>query len=346
MLNVGVIGFGYSAKTFHLPMIEAVDGMHLAAIASSRPEDVAERYPALPVYPDPATLARDSAVDLVVITSPNDSHFPIAKACLESGKHVVLEKPMTTTVSEAEVLVALADEHQATLSVFHNRRWDGDFLTLKTLIENGRLGDVRFFESHFDRFRPQVRDRWREQAGPATGVWYDLGSHLLDQALCLFGMPEALTARCLPMRDGARTADYFHVMLHYPGREVILHASSLAAGATLRFQLQGTQGSFIKYGLDPQESQLISGASPLAETFGREEPSGYGVFHDGEQAQTVETLPGRYLAYYDELVQALTEGAPAPVSARDALQVMRLLMLAEQSHAEGRTLSTLDDLMA
>lgn len=338
MLKVGVIGFGYSAQTFHIPLIEATTGLQLVSVASSRPAEVAAKYPALEVYLDASALIRASSADLMIITSPNDSHFSLAKACLEAGKHVVVEKPMTATLEEAEALVALAEASRSSLSVFHNRRWDGDFLTLKALIDSGRLGDVRFFESHFDRFRPQIRDRWRERAGPATGIWYDLGSHLLDQALCLFGIPEAITARCLPMRDGAKTADYFHVMLHYPGREVILHASSLAAGATLRFQVQGTQGGFFKHGLDPQEAQLVAGLSPLAEGFGCEDPPRDGVFHDGEQGQTIETLPGRYLDYYRELAQALGTGSPTPVPASQVLQVMRLLALAERSQSEGRTL--------
>lgn len=339
MLNVGIVGFGYAAQTFHLPLISAANGLQLVAAVSSRPADVLARYPALKVYPQVEAMIQDAPVDLVVITSPNDSHFRLAKTCLEAGKHVVLEKPMTATLAEAEALVDLAEAGRHALSVFHNRRWDGDFLTVKALIDSGRLGDVRFFESHFDRFRPQVRDRWRERAGPATGVWYDLGSHLLDQALCLFGLPDAVTARCLPMRDGAQTTDYFHVMLHYPGREVILHASSLAAGATLRFQVQGTRGGFIKHGLDPQESQLVAGMSPLSDAFGGEDPSCYGVFHDGEQGQTIATLPGCYLSYYSDLVQALATGSLTPVPPREVLQVMRLLALVERSQSEGRTLA-------
>ncbi|ELU03740.1 hypothetical protein CAPTEDRAFT_124938, partial [Capitella teleta] len=194
-------------------------------------------------------------------------------------------------------------------------------------------------ESHFDRFRPVVRQRWREEPGPGAGIWYDLGSHLVDQAITLFGLPEALTARCLPLRDGSKTTDYFHVLLHYQGFEVILHASSFSAAPNSRFRLEGSQGSFIKYGLDPQEGQLKNGMRPAQSEYGVEDHEQYGSLYNETAVERVETEAGCYQRYYQSVVNAINSGDRNPVSPSEAVEVLKILELAEKSSQQGQTLS-------
>ncbi|NTW97119.1 MAG: oxidoreductase, partial [Oscillochloris sp.] len=217
-LRVGLAGYGFAGKTFHAPLIAETPGLVLFAVASSDPAKVHADWPGVAVLPSPEALCAHPEVDLVVVATPNATHHQIARAALLAGKPVVVDKPFTVSIAEAEDLAALADERGLMLAVFHNRRWDSDFLTLRRLIESGRLGRVVYLESHFDRFRPTVRQRWREQAGPGGGIWYDLGPHLIDQALLLFGPPESLYADIGAQRDGASTDDYFHVTLRYGPR--------------------------------------------------------------------------------------------------------------------------------
>ncbi|WP_263081321.1 oxidoreductase [Endozoicomonas sp. Mp262] len=339
MIKVGVIGFGFSATIFHLPLIEASDYFELVAISSSQTERVMSEYPDVEVFATPDKLISAPSVELVVITAPNDVHFPLARSCLEQGKHVVLEKPMATTAKEADTLVRLANHKNRMLSVFHNRRWDGDFLTVKKLIDNNQLGDIRFFESHFDRFRPEVRDRWKESPVPGGGVWFDLGAHLIDQALVLFGVPQSVTGRCLSLRDKSKATDYFHVMLHYQNKEVVLHSSPYSAGANCRFQVQGSKGSFVKYGLDPQENQLKGGISPKAPDFGLEEEESFGVLYHGTHWESVETEGGCYLSYYEGIASAIEKGEIVPVTGDQASLVIKILEVAERSSREGKTLA-------
>ncbi len=193
-LRVGLVGYGYAGKTFHAPLLGTAPGITLAAIASSKPDVVLADWPEVTVYPTPEALIAAAEIDLVVIATPNDTHAPLASAALAAGKHVVVDKPFTLTVAEAEALQAQAAQVGRVLSVFHNRRWDADFLGLQQLLASGRLGRVTEFTSRFDRYRPEVRQRWREAATIGAGIWYDLGPHLIDQALTLFGLPDAISA--------------------------------------------------------------------------------------------------------------------------------------------------------
>jgi len=338
MIKVGIIGYGYSAKIFHLPLIGDSESFQLVSISTSQNNLAKEKYPTVSIYPMAHDLIRKSEAELIVITAPNDVHYSLAKACLEQRKHVILEKPMVTTSSEAEELLMLAEKYGLILCVFHNRRWDGDFLTVKKIVKNNLLGDIRFFESHYDRYRPVVKNRWREQLGPGTGIWFDLGSHLLDQALCLFGMPEAITARCLPLRNNSKTTDYFHVLLHYSNCEVILHASSFSAGPNMRFHIQGTEGSFIKYGYDPQEEQLKNGMMPSKPQFGLDNQEHFGVLYNESKKQVIPTENGCYKSYYSEIAKAITNSEAAPVKTKDVIQVLKLLELAEQSSNHRKTI--------
>ncbi|MDN6115674.1 MAG: oxidoreductase, partial [Enterobacterales bacterium] len=213
-IRVGLIGYGFAGKTFHAPLIAGTPGLTLAAVSSSDAEKVRADWPGMTVVGEPGQLFTDPNIDMVVIPTPNITHYPLAKQALLAGKHVVVDKPFTVNLQEARELDMLAKQQKRLLSVFHNRRWDSDFLTVKTLLAEGALGDVVQFESHYDRFRLEVRDRWREKAGAGSGIWFDLGSHLLDQALQLFGKPQSLLADLAAMRPNSQTTDYFHAILY------------------------------------------------------------------------------------------------------------------------------------
>ncbi|AFJ47354.1 oxidoreductase [Shimwellia blattae] len=339
-IHVGLVGYGYASKTFHAPLISGTPGLQLTAVSSSNGAKVAADWPDVPVVNSPEALFNDPDIDLIVIPTPNDTHFPLAKAALLAGKNVVVDKPFTVTLEEARELEALAQREGLLLSVFHNRRWDSDYLTVKNLLKEGELGEVVYFESHFDRFRPQVRDRWREQAGPGTGIWYDLGPHLLDQALQLFGLPEAISVDLAQLRPGASTTDYFHAQLSYPGRRVILHSTMLAAAESARFIIHGTRGSYVKFGLDPQEDRLKAGDRLPQEDWGYDMRDGVVTteIKDGLDEKTLLTIPGNYPAYYAAIRDAINGDGENPVPASQAIAVMELIELGITSAREGRRL--------
>jgi len=340
-IRVGLIGYGYASKTFHAPLIAGTVGMELAAISSSDKSKVKADWPGVHVVAEPRHLFNDPSIDLIVIPTPNDTHFPLAKAALEAGKHVVVDKPFTVTLSQARELDALARSLGRVLSVFHNRRWDSDFLTLIALLADGALGEVAYFESHFDRFRPQVRDRWREQPGPGSGIWYDLGAHLLDQALTLFGLPVSLTVDLAQLRPGAKATDYFHAVLTYPQRRVVLHGTLLAAAESARYIVHGSRGSYVKYGLDPQEERLKNGERPPQEDWGYDMRDGVLSRAVGDEIaqETWLTLPGNYPAYYAGIRDALNGSGENPVPASQAIQVMELIELGIESAKHRSTLN-------
>jgi predicted dehydrogenase len=341
MIKTAVIGYGLSAKTFHLPFIQLQSELQLVAI-SSRQAELKLDYPQISHYQQAEELIAQSDAELVVITSPNDSHYPLAKRALQAGKHVLVEKPFVLTEAEGIELFALAAQKQRQLFVYHNRRFDGDFLTLQQLLHSAVLGPIRYFESHFDRFRPVPRPRWREQQGAGTGILFDLGPHLIDQAIALFGAPEALTARCRALRQGSDTVDYFHLLLHYADKEVVLHSSPFCALPTARFMLQGDLGSYHKTGLDPQEDALRSGQKPGGANWGQEIEAMYGVLALQSEQQSLTrsypTLAGNYQLFYQQLVASIQQGSASPVSADEALLNIRLIELALQSQLQGKTL--------
>lgn len=339
-IRVGLIGYGYASKTFHAPLIAGTPGMALAAVSSSDATKVHADWPSVPVVSEPKHLFNDPNIDLIVIPTPNDTHFPLAKAALEAGKHVIVDKPFTVTLSQARELDALAKSFGRVLSVFHNRRWDSDFLTVKALLNEGTLGEILFFESHFDRFRPQVRNRWREQAGPGSGIWYDLAPHLLDQAVNLFGLPVSMTVDLAQLRPGAQTTDYFHAVLSYPQRRIVLHGTMVAAAESARYILHGTRGSYVKFGLDPQEERLKNGERLPQEDWGYDMRDGVVTRVEGEERveETLLTIPGNYPAYYAAVRDALNGTGDNPVSASQAIQIMELIELGIESAKHRATL--------
>src|SRR5213080_1462546 len=338
MLNVGLIGFGFSGKVFHAPVIRAVDGLRLTTIVQ-RHGTPDPRYSDVEVVRSvDDLLAR--GIDLVVVATPNTSHHPIAKQCLLAGRHVVVDKPLTTTVAEAEELVQLGKEKRRVLSAYQNRRYVGDFVTLRQLLSEGVLGRVTLFESHFDRFRPELRPgAWREQAQPGSGIWFDLGPHLLDQALVLFGTPQAVSADIRVEREGAAADDAFDVTLHYPHMRALLRASMLAAAPGPTFAAHGTKGSFVKYGLDPQEAALKSGRTPDEPNWDAEPAERYGQLTTPEETRTVATIPSSFTHYYENVRDAILGRAQLAVTPDQALDVMRGLELAVASSQKRCVLS-------
>lgn len=340
-LNVALIGYGYVGKTFHAPLIAATPGLELHTVVSSDAAKVAADFPGARVVADLETALADPAIDLVVIATPNALHAPQALAAFAAGKPVVVDKPFALDTAQARQMADAAKAAGKLLAVFHNRRWDSDFLTLQRLIAEGALGQVVQYESHFDRFRPQVRDRWRERAGPGAGAWMDLGPHLLDQALVLFGQPLAISADIGVQREGAEADDYFHVVLRYPTLRAILHGSLLTAASDLRLAVHGTQASYLKHGLDPQEAQLKAGMTPGAPGWGRDSRHGVLVTVEDDLQIRADVRPeiSGYRTFYAGARDAILHGAPSPVPVEEALRVMDFLELARRASDERREIS-------
>lgn len=342
-IRVALIGYGYAGKTFHAPLIASVPGLRLACIASSRPDDVHADLPDVEVVADPLQAIVRDDIDLVLIAAPNAQHAPLAAAALRAGKHVVVDKPFTLTLAEARELRALAKRHGRLLSVFHNRRWDSDFLGMKQVIDSGRIGEVVHFESHIDRFRPQVRARWRESAQPGAGIWFDLGPHLIDQALQLFGLPQTLQAGLAALRPGALSDDWAHVVLNYETRRVVLHASMLVAGGSMRFVAHGTHGSVVKPRIDPQETQMLAGMKPGDAGWGKDDDALL-LYPGDAPVQTIPSPRGDQRLYYAGIRDAIRSVAPSPVTDAQALAVMAVLEAGVESARTGRVVApSLDD---
>jgi predicted dehydrogenase len=332
MLNVGLVGFGFAGKTFHAPVIRVVEGLRLSTIVQRHGGGAPDpRYADVEFVPSVDELLT-RGVDLVVIATPNTSHHPIAKQCLLAGRHVVIDKPFTTTVAEAADLVQLGKAKRRVVSAYQNRRYVGDFVTLRKLLSDGVLGRVTMFESHFDRFRPELRPgAWREQPQPGSGLWFDLGAHLLDQALVLFGSPEAISADIRIEREGATADDAFDVTLHYPHMRALLRASLLTVSPGPTFAVHGTRGSFVKYGLDPQEAALKSGRTPDEADWDREPPEMHGRLSTPEGTRTIPTIPSSFTHYYENVRDAILGKAQLAVTPEQALDVMHGLELAVAS---------------
>ncbi|KVC61021.1 oxidoreductase [Burkholderia ubonensis] len=340
LLRIGLMGFGFAGATFHAPVIAASGRTQVAAIATGQPDRARAAYPDARIVADLDALLALDDIECVVIATPNDTHFPLARQVLDAGRHVVVDKPVTLSSDEALALARLANARSRVFAPFHNRRWDGDFLTVRRVVESGELGRITYVTSHFDRFRPQVRVRWREEAARGGGLLLDLGPHLIDQALALFGLPDTVSATVKTRRDNGSAPDFVHVQLGYPDKDVALHASALSALEPARFTLHGTRGSYQKFGLDTQEDQLKAGLTPDDVEFGGGNPPGVLRVLDGdvETERPVPTLDGQYAEFYRALAAAILEGAPFPVTPQDAVDVMTIIELAAQSEHEGRRL--------
>ncbi|WGD42759.1 Gfo/Idh/MocA family oxidoreductase [Streptomyces cathayae] len=353
-LRVGLVGYGLAGSVFHAPLISATEGLALDTVVTSNPErqqQARAEFPDVRVAATPDELfERAAELDLIVVASPNRTHVPLATTALEAGLPVVVDKPVAGTAAEARELATLAEESGLLLSVFQNRRWDNDFLTLRKLVSEGTLGDVYRFESRFERWRPQLKGGWRESGDPAEvgGLLYDLGSHVVDQALVLFGPVASVYAEVDVRREGARTDDdTFIALTHANGVRSHLYVSATTAQLGPRFRVLGSKAGYVKHGLDPQEAALRDGLRPGTDAgadWGTEPEELWGRVGSGESPVTgggrpEPTLPGDYPAYYTAVAKALREGGPHPVTAREAAAALDVLEAARRSADEKVTVT-------
>lgn len=350
-IGVAVIGFGLAGRVFHAPFVQAVPGLKLEAIVQRRGDEAGKAYPDARILRSVEEALADPAVNLIVVGTPNETHFSLANQALAAGKHVVIDKPFAATSAQARELIDLATTRGLIVAPYHNRRWDGDFLTVRKLLDQQAVGRLVTFESHFDRFRPLPREAtWKEGGNPANGMLFDLGPHLVDQVLSLFGAPQAITASVRKDRDSTDIEDAFDITLHYPRLLAHCRASMLACDAAPRFLLHGTRGSFKRYGLDPQEPALLGGSKvpPVGDSreWLAEPESQWGTLTVAPNPAdpgtltrtTVETELGDYRGYYANVRDAINGAAQLQVKPEDAWRVIRLLEMARESSSQGRTL--------
>lgn len=341
-INVAVIGFGKSAPIFHLPILEYLPHFNVKKIVkrSSPTCEQITHYPHIDFTCNIDEVLKDDSIDLVIITTPNTTHFELCKKALLHNKHVVVEKPFTPTYKESMELYELAKERDMVLSVYHNRRFDGDFLTVKKMIQNKELGRLVEYESHFDRFRNYlIKDAWREHDLEGSGILFDLGSHIIDQALDIFGMPETVFADIRKQRDNIKVDDSFEVILGYPRLKVTLKATMLCNAPKLRFMLNGTKGSYVKYGTDPQEKALKTGKK-IDDRWGVENKEHWGTQYLMLDSEVVEnkipTIKGDYRSYYIDIYESIAYGKKPMVSAEKAADVINIIEHAFRSNKLGK----------
>lgn len=344
MIEVGLIGFGLAGRAFHAPVIRAVPGLHLAAILQRSGNEAAEKYPDVRIVRTLDELLAVQEIRLIVIATPNETHYPFARQCLEAGRDVVVDKPFTTTLEEAASLVQIAKSAGRLLTVYQNRRYDADFQAIRQLVEAGTLGRIVRFETSYDRYRPQLKPgAWRETQRPGSGILFDIAPHLIDHALVLLGLPEAVTADIRIEREGAVADDAFDIMLHYPhGTRAVLRSSILAAAPRPRFVLLGTEGGFFKQSFDPQENNLRRGVTLPETAWGAEPEENWGVLTvpsgDTFTQRRIPSAACDYRDYYANVRDAILGIAAPAVTPEYALDVMRMLELARRSSEQRRTI--------
>jgi len=346
-VKTALIGYGMSGRIFHAPFIHLLPDFELCMISTSRPEAaqlINTRYPGTKIVSDAKQILEEKDIELVFVLTPNQTHYELVKAALLAGKHVVVDKPFTVTTQEADELIELAKKQRKLLTVYQNRRWVADFKTVKKIISIGKLGRIVEYTACYDRYVPFIRPKkWKEDGScPASGVLYDLGPHLIDQVLQLFGMPEEVSCKIQYQRENTKIDDYFQMMLQYPGLIVNLHSGMLVRVPGPNFAIHGTNGSFIKYGLDVQEGYLDKGKTPDMPGFGKEPPNQWGTLTcnmDGlPVSATVESECGSYIDFFTNLGKALRGEEPLAVQPEEARDVIRIIEAGFQSHREHRSI--------
>jgi scyllo-inositol 2-dehydrogenase (NADP+) len=341
-ISTAVLSFGMSGRVFHGPLLKAHSGFSFDAVAL-RKLQLLDKYPRTKIYASIEEVIQLPSIELVIVNLPNELHFPIAVAALKAGKHVVLEKPFTVTSAEGKELIQVAQEANRMLTVFHNRRWDGDFLTVKQVVEEKRLGRVVEYEAHYDRFRNYIQpNTWKEEQGAGSGILYNLGSHMIDQALTLFGKPHRVDARVGIQRTDGKVDDFYDIRMEYADKLIILKSSYLVREAGPRYMLHGEHGSFVKYGLDPQEQALNDGGVPGSIGWGTEQKDFWGKlnteFNGDHYNGPLETIPGNYLAFYDSVYKTIREGAAPAVMPEQALLCIQIIEACMGSNKQKRAI--------
>jgi predicted dehydrogenase len=343
-IKVGLVGFGISAKVFHAPFLTTLPEFELIAVAERTKNESQQQYPFVQVVRTIDELITDPRIDLVVITTPNETHFPYAVQALTGGKHVVLEKPFANSSEEARQLVEIAERSGKVLSVYQNRRYVSDFLTVKEIFEKKLLGEVHEFIAHYDRYRAEAKpNAWREESRPGSGVLYDLGPHLIDQALSLFGLPKTITADIRKQRPHSKVDDYFYLQLDFGFAKAVLHAGMLVREHGPRFMIHGTKGSFIKYGEDPQEAALKAGSLPVGADWGKESADLAGLLHSEVEGRIIKekyvSKTGNFGSYYKNVYKSIKENAPVNERPEHGYNTVRLIELAFESHQNNCTIN-------
>lgn len=338
-IKTAIIGFGSVAEKMHAPLIDVCADLQLVASVERRTTRCEELYPGVTTYRNLDELLAADVAELIVITTPNEFHFPMAKQCLEAGKHVVVDKPVTIFSHEAEELNKLAKEKGLILSVFHNRRYDGDFMTLQKLVREGDLGDLVYLQSHFDRFRPDITENWREKEVPGNGITFDLGSHLIDQVVLLFGLPNWIQADIRKQRTGAIADDYFDIILDYGSLKARVTAGTLVNVPTPKFLLLGKNGSYQKFGLDVQEAAFKLGQKPEGVTWGIESEESWGSVSLGEDTKAYETIPGNYRILYQNVADAILKGTNLDITIPQTISVLKIIEASFSSSESGKRIN-------
>jgi len=338
-VNVALLGYGLAGAHFHAPLVALEPRLRLTRVVTSRAQEVAQAFPQALVSTHVDTILAADDIDLVVIATPNKTHAPLARDALLAGKHVVIDKPFVPESAEGDALIALAQERGRMLTVFHNRRWDADFLTVARLMREARLGEINHAELRWDRFRLEIREGWKELPDEGTGLLADLGPHLIDQALLLFGAPDTITGDVACQRRGTLVDDYFELTLHYGAKRVILSASTMVREPRPRFALHGNLGSFVKYGIDPQEDWMRTGKKPSDKGYGIEPTTAYGMLTGADgRREPVASERGDWPAFYGQVADAILDGASPPVDPADAVTGLRIIECARRSSRDGRSL--------
>lgn len=335
-IQTGIIGFGLSGRVFHAPFLHTHTGFEIKKIVERNREESKSIYPYVEVVEEYQDLLNDPELELIVVCTPNTFHFSMVQDILKSGKHVVIEKPFTPTSKEADELIKLAESVDRNIFVYQNRRWDGDFLSIRKVLKSGALGNIETYEAHFDRNKPEINPyAWRDFPEPGAGILYDLGSHLIDQALFLFGKPDSLEADIQSQRIESEVDDYFKLQLNYPELTVILSAGMLVEEPGPRFVIHGLMGSYVKFGIDPQEKALQEGKMPEGEDWGSEDPENWGMitidYQDLNIDGSIETEPGNYMAFYENVYDVLRNEGTMLVKPEEARNVIRIIELAFES---------------
>lgn len=341
-IKTGIVSFGISSKTFHAPFLTTVSGYSFNAVVERSTNEAEKLYPSIITYRSIEDILKNDDLELIIITSPNETHFPFAKMALLAGKHVVVEKPFTNTSQEAMELIELSKKTGKICSVYQNRRYVADYLTMKQIYEQNLLGELHEFEAHYDRYRPEPRTYglWREKPLAGSGVFYDLGPHLVDQALQLFGQPQYIIADIRKQKPYSVVDDYFDIRLEYGFLKVLLKSGMLVREMGPRYMMHGTKGSFIKYGEDTQEERLKAGEIPDSPDWGKEPAEQFGLIHTERNGKIIReiypSLQGGFNKYYENLYKTIREGQPLMEKPEHGHNVIRIIELAFESSEKHR----------